>query len=73
MENMTIYVNSEIGNCTEFILKGKKQPISMVISPLKVTSGNDILKINSGCNFWKACENNHCQFSQVSYGGPKKS
>jgi hypothetical protein len=72
MDNTTIYVNSEIGSCSEFILKGKKQTISVVISPLKVTSGAEVLRITSGCNFWKACENISCQFSQVAYGGPKK-
>ena len=72
--DITIYVNSENGNCTEFILDGRKQTISMVISPLRVTSSESgTVKINSGCNFWKACKNVNCQFSQLSYGGPKKT
>ena len=74
MEDITIYVNSESNNCTEFILEGKKQAVSAVISPLTVTvhEKEGLVKIRSGCNFWKACENRRCQFSQVAYGGPKK-
>ncbi len=72
--DITVYVNSEIGNCNEFTMGGKKQSISVVISPLKVTADESagVIKINSGCNFWKSCENIRCQFSQVAYGGPKK-
>jgi len=61
------------GECKEFTLGGKKECISIVIAPLKVTDDGKEIKLKSGCNMWKACQNPNCEFSQVSYGGPKKS
>jgi hypothetical protein len=67
-----IYVQATIGQCAEFVLDGKKQVVSVVISPLTITSGETVLKVKTGCNMWKACQNLKCQFSQVAYG-PKKA
>lgn len=68
---MDIYVQAVIGPCTEFILERKKQAISIAIAPLKIITEDQTLKVIFGCNYWRACENNKCQYSQLAKG-PKK-
>ena len=41
---MDIYVQSQIRACAELILSGKKQEISVVISPLNITQNENTLK-----------------------------
>lgn len=70
---MDIYIQSEIGVCSEFRPK-QKDPISVVISPLRVEGieGKEgRLKIVSGCNMWRGCQNENCSFSLASRQGPK--
>lgn len=71
-----VYFQAQIGVCTEFIQDGKKQQASVVISPLKVVSGqkvgvsgepDDTIRVNSGCNLWKACKNRACSFAMISH------
>lgn len=59
---------SVIGPCTEFMLDGKKREVSVIISPLKVNQDDNSLKVISGCNYWKACQNLGCQFSLIARG-----
>ncbi len=66
MEN-NIYFQAESHICNEFIMGGKKQSVSAVISPLKVTEGNNAIKLTSGCNMWEHCENRNCHFSMLSH------
>ncbi len=66
-----IHLTYSIGACTDFMQGGKAQTVSIVIAPLKVTDDGNEIKLKSGCNMWKACQNPKCEFSQVSYGGPK--
>ena len=64
-----IYFQTEIGECTEFLdvdLK-HKHTVTVIISPLKVYSDDSTVRVNSGCNFWKSCHNQRCQFSEVSH------
>ena len=71
---MDIYVQSQIGACDEFVAepKGKKEPVSVVISPLKVIGGdNSSIRITSGCNLWQACHNQRCYFSAAARKLPK--
>ncbi len=68
-----IHFTYAIGDCKEFTIGGKKQNISIVIAPLKITEDGDRTILKSGCNMWKACQNPNCEMSQVSYGGPKKT
>jgi len=70
MPSEAVYFQAEIGECHEFLLSGKKQTISIVISPLKVTNEEGNMRVSHGCNMWKACENTHCQFSEKSF--PKR-
>ncbi len=67
-----IHLNYSIGECKDFMQNGKKQTVSIVIAPLKVTDDGTEVRIKSGCNMWKACQNPNCELSQVAYGGPKK-
>lgn len=61
---MDIYIQSTVGPCTEYINEdNKKQEISIVISPLKITNKNDVLKVSNGCNMFHACQNKKCQYS----------
>ena len=60
---MDVYVSSEIGTCSEFEPK-HKDPVSVVISPLRLESNEaGDLKVISGCNMWRACQNAKCYFS----------
>lgn len=71
---MDINIISQIGSCLEFMsAKGaKKESVSIVISPLKVTnpSESDIRVIN-GCNMWQSCKNQRCHFSSSARELPK--
>ena len=72
---MDIYIQSTVGECSEFISEGKdaKESISIVISPLKVkTSGDEMtLRVINGCNMWQACFNKSCFFSKIARSAPK--
>ena len=74
---MDIYVQSQIGLCSEFMDEGKekaKQEVSIVISPVRVTGSegtNNALRIVSGCNMWQACCNHKCYFSKAARKLPK--
>lgn len=62
---MDVYVSSEIGPCDQYIFEGDKREVSVVISPIKVDGSEEskLLKIISGCNLWRSCENGNCYFS----------
>lgn len=62
-----VYFQATIGECHEFCLEGKKQHVSVVISPLKAWADNQTVRVTSGCNLWKACQNRQCQYSVVSH------
>jgi len=68
---MDVYFQSEIGVCTEFMQGGKKQKVSIVISPIKTQGDESALKIIYGCNLWRACENKNCFFSLKARLDPK--
>lgn len=65
MEVGSINFQADIGACNEYMKAGKKEPVSIVISPLKVTQSEDgnALKVVFGCNLWKSCMNVGCQYS----------
>ena len=71
--NTDVYIQSQIGVCSECIIGGKKVETSVVISPLKVKQMENELRVNSGCNMWRACENKRCQFSLASHPDIKKA
>jgi len=62
---MDIYITSHIGPCTEFMEKtgSLKKEISVVISPLKIISKDDVLKVTSGCSMFHGCMNTKCSYS----------
>jgi len=62
---MDLYVQSEIGICTEFTMEGsEKEQVSIIISPLRVEGvKEDQLRVIMGCNMWRACLNKACYFS----------
>lgn len=64
---MEINIINTVGICTEFTQKGKKQEISVVISPIRITGDEGSLKIMNGCNMWKTCENRNCQFALINF------
>ena len=66
---MEVNIQATQGICSEFVDdKGKKQDVSIVISPLKVMANEEQSKIvvQTGCNLWKACRNKGCYFSMAS-------
>ena len=67
---MDIYIQSEIGACTEYLPK-QKEPVSIVISPVRVEGTEGKLKVVSGCNMWRGCQNKNCYFSFAARQEPK--
>ena len=71
---MEIRVESQIGMCEEFMASSKvgKEPVSIVISPLKVISEDGVnIRVTNGCNMWQACHNQRCHFSAAARKLPK--
>ena len=63
---MEINIGSTIGVCDQCIKDGERVEASIVISPIKIESTDEAgtkLKVISGCNLWRACENGACYFS----------
>lgn len=69
---MDVYIQSEIGACTEYQPK-QKAPVSVVISPLRIEGQEGHLKVVSGCNMWRSCTNRNCWFSDSARKEPKTS
>lgn len=67
---MDIYIQSEIGSCSEYQPK-QKEAISIVISPVRIEGTEGKLKIVSGCNMWRGCRNKNCYFSSAARQEPK--
>ena len=66
---MQVNIQAVQGACSEFIDdKGKKQTVSIIIAPLKVTANEEQSKIavQEGCNLWKSCQNKGCYYSLVA-------
>lgn len=68
---MDIYLESEIGECNNFTLNGKKERTSIVIAPLRVEGPESRLKFATGCNLFVDCENKHCYYSAAGRARPK--
>ena len=70
---MEIKIESAIGVCEEFMeaVNGKRVPVSVVISPLKVVGNDSGVQVTSGCNMWQACRNARCHFSVEARKLPK--
>ena len=63
---MDINIQAQLGLCAEFMGEsGEKGEISVVISPLKVTSneGENKIAVVMGCNMWRSCKNSGCWYS----------
>ncbi len=67
---MDIYILSTIGECSVYEPK-QEDLISIVISPIRIEGTEMNLKVISGCNMWRGCQNQNCQFSLAARQGPK--
>ena len=68
-----IYFSAEVGVCNQFLIMGKKQDVSIVITPLKVTGKEEgQMKVTYGCNMWKSCENKNCAYPLISHPAQQK-
>jgi len=66
---MEVNIQALQGACSEFIDdKRKKQTVSIIISPLKLTANEEQSKIvvQTGCNLWKSCQNQGCYYSMAA-------
>lgn len=66
---MEVNIQAVQGACSEYVdEKGKKQSVSIVISPLKVKANDEENKVvvQTGCNLWKSCHNPGCFYSMAS-------
>jgi len=66
---MEVNLQATPGICSEYIDgHNKKREISVVIVPIKALTSNDgsAVKLISGCNMWKSCQNEDCYFSMAS-------
>ena len=69
-----VYFVAEVGVCNQFHIGGKKQDVSIVITPLKVTDKKEgEMKVSYGCNMWKSCENKNCAYSLIAHPAQKIS
>jgi hypothetical protein len=72
---LDIYIKSDIGGCQEFMsadANRKTEEVSIVISPLKITTHEDgTIRVISGCNMWQGCHNARCHFSMAARKAPK--
>jgi hypothetical protein len=62
---MDIYTQATMGSCDQFMSDGEKSEITVVISPIKVSTNEngDKIKIVTGCSMWKSCQNPDCYYS----------
>ena len=67
---MDVYILSTIGECQAY-KPVQRKPVSIVISPIRLEGGEGNLKVISGCNMWRGCQNADCQFSLAARQGPK--
>ena len=67
---MDIYILSQIGECASYEPK-QRGVVSIVISPIRIEGTEGNLKVISGCNMWRGCQNAGCQFSLAARQGPK--
>jgi len=67
---MDIYILSTIGECSTYEPK-QKGSVSIVISPIRLEGTEANLKVISGCNMWRSCQNTGCQFSFAARQGPR--
>lgn len=74
---MDVYVQSTIGECTEFTSEEhgvpKKRKVSIVISPLRLDGDEQSkLRVVTGCNLWQGCRTKACYFSAAARNLPTK-
>ena len=67
---MDINIVSMNGECSEYEPK-QKEAISIVISPIRIEGPETNLKVISGCNMWRSCQNAGCQFSLAGRQTPR--
>jgi len=67
---MDIYIQSEIGSCSEYMPK-REDPVSIVISPVRMEGEEGHLRFVHGCNMWQGCENPNCWFSKAARKNPR--
>ena len=60
-----INIQATVGVCTEFVgADGIEKELSVVISPTHVDMlSQDRMKVVTGCNMWKSCNNPNCYYS----------
>lgn len=68
---MDVYIQSEIGTCTEFtcVEDGEtvKRHTTVVISPLRIEGDEKSkLRVVTGCNMFKDCLTKACYFSAAA-------
>jgi hypothetical protein len=71
---LDINITNAVGQCSEFknAANAKKELVSVIISPLKVTAEDDAhIRVVNGCNLWQGCFNKACQFSGEARKLPK--
>ena len=64
---MEINIQATVGICSEYMSApdAEKAEVSVVISPIKVTTEGEGSKIRilTGCNLWQSCHNSACWYS----------
>ncbi len=71
---MDINIINQIGTCEIYQDdKGKRDTVTVVISPLSVVSDgkSDSIRISNGCNMWVTCCNKKCFFSAAARHQPR--
>ena len=69
---MDIYVQSTSTECNQYE-PAQEEPVTVIISPLRIEGVEGHLKVISGCNLFGGCQNSRCYFSAAARSASKKN
>ncbi len=70
---MDVYITEQVGECGNYIEEGKtkKETVTIIISPLRIETKEDTLKVVSGCSMFASCADARCHYSAAARKLPK--
>jgi len=68
-----VYITEQVGECNNYIEEGKtkKETVTIIISPLRIETKEDTLKVVSGCSMFSSCGDRRCHYSAAARKLPK--
>ena len=72
---MDVYITEAIGECQNYAEEGRDtgihETVSIIISPLRIETKDETLKIVSGCSMFASCADARCHYSAAARKMPK--